>query len=137
MHAVDDRTQPVRPSTVFRLWITGYSQWRPTSWADTPPLATALEPVSQTTYSAEDAQLFLEGFNSQMLSDERELWVVAVPVTLRFEGDVRAGDEIRGSEVLGSQAGGGEYALPSDDAARLAAASQPDQGFSQSPHRSR
>jgi hypothetical protein len=132
MHAVDDRAQQIRPSAVFRLWITSYRQWRPTSWADRPPLAKALEPVSEAIYSAEDAQLFIEGFNSQMLSDERELWVVAVPVTLRYEGDLHPGDEIRGSEFQRS-----ECALSNDDAARLATATQPDQGFSQSPHRSR
>jgi len=113
-------------------WGDDLRQWRPMSWADRPPLATALEPVSDATYSAEDAQLFLEGFNSQMLRDERELWVVAVPVTLRYEGDLRPGDEIRGSEIRGS-----ECALSTDDARSLATTIQPDQGFSQSPHRSR
>ncbi len=136
MHAVDDRPQQIRPSAVFRLWITSYRQWRPECWSDRPPLATALEPVSDAIYSAEDAQLFLEGFNSQMLRDERELWVVAVPVTLRFEGDVRPGDEIRADRIL-AEIRSSECALSNDDAASLAAAIQPDQGFAQSPHRSR
>lgn len=102
MHALDDRppplaaTPPIGPAH-FRLWISGYGDWQPKSWSDTPPLSTALEPVSESTYSAADAQLFLQGFNSQMLRDQRRLWVVAVPVTLRFEGDLRPGDEIRGS----------------------------------------
>ncbi len=121
-------------------WGDDLRQWRPMCWADRPPLATALEPVSDAI-SAEDAQLFLEGFNSQMLRDERELWVVAVPVTLRYEGDLRPGDEIRNSEIRGETRGsetrGSECALSNDDARGLATTIQPDQGFSQSPHRSR
>lgn len=132
MQTVDDRAPPIPPPAAFRLWIAGYSGWCPTNWTDRPPLATALEPVSEATYSAEDARLFLEGFNSQMLRDARQLWVVAVPVALRFEGDLRPGDEIRGAQ----------YALPSDDVPGLDAVEpeavvQPDQGFSQSPQRSR
>lgn len=99
MHAAVDRAPPNRPAA-FRLWIAGYREWRPTTWSDRPPLATALEPVSEAIFSAEDAQLFLQGFNSQMLRDQRGLWVVAVPITLRFEGDLRPGDEIRGSECV-------------------------------------
>ncbi len=32
-----------------------------------------------------------------MLRDERELWAVAVPVVLRFEGDLRAGEQFQAS----------------------------------------
>jgi hypothetical protein len=74
------------------------------SWSDRPPLATAIEPLSEATYDAENAQLFLQGFNSQMLLSERGLWAVAVPVTLRFEGDLQPGDKICPSQCEGASA---------------------------------
>ena len=33
---------------------------------------------------------FLEGFNRTMLDRRARLWAVAVPVTLRYDGDLRA-----------------------------------------------
>lgn len=98
MDAATSRVPPPRPPALFRLWVAGYRDWHPMSWSDRPPLATAIEPLSEATYNAESAQLFLQGFNSQMLLSERGLWAVAVPVTLRFEGDLRPGDEICHSE---------------------------------------
>jgi hypothetical protein len=97
MHAAIDPTPLHVPPAVYRVWVTHYRDWHPASWLDVPPVAVAIEPVSDATFSAEDAELFLQGFNSQLLQDTRGLWAVAVPITLRFEGDLHPGEEIAAS----------------------------------------
>ena len=81
---------------LFRLWIATYGDWRPRQWNDTPPAAEALEPVDAAAYSAEEAAMFLEGFNSAMLASERPLWAVAVPITIRYDGDAQCGARVTG-----------------------------------------
>jgi hypothetical protein len=81
---------------MFRLWIATYDNWRPSRWNDAPPTAVALEPVEEALYSAAEAALFLEGFNSSMLEYEKPIWAVAVPVTVRFEGDASCGSSVQG-----------------------------------------
>ena len=82
--------------SAFRLWIARYDHWRPERWNDAPPQATALELIEDSSFSEEEARLFLEGFNSQMLVDGRPLWAVAVPVVLRYDGDPQPGEPISG-----------------------------------------
>jgi hypothetical protein len=94
--ATGPATVACQRSQLFRLWLATYTDWRPLHWHDVPPLATALELVADETYSAGDARVFVEGFNSEMLEMERQLWVVAIPVALRLEGDARPGDRVRG-----------------------------------------
>ncbi len=81
---------------LFRLWIATYENWRPLRWNDTPPRATALELVEDAAYSADEAALFLEGFNSAMLGHDRPIWAVAVPIAIRYEGDAQAGASVHG-----------------------------------------
>lgn len=81
---------------LFRLWIARYANWRPQGWSDTPPEATVLQPVDDAVYSAEEAAVFLQGFNSEILGHEPSLWAVAVPVTLVYQGDVQAGQIVQG-----------------------------------------
>jgi hypothetical protein len=40
--------------------------------------------------------MFLEGFNSCMLEYDQPIWAVAVPITVRYEGDAEAGMNVRG-----------------------------------------
>jgi hypothetical protein len=80
----------------FRLWIASYSDWLPTSWNQVPPRATAVEPVDQSLCSAEEAALFLQGFNGSMLAHHEPIWAVAVPITLCYEGDAVAGFPVQG-----------------------------------------
>jgi hypothetical protein len=82
---------------MFRLWIATYVDWRPSHWNQTPPQATAVEPVENALYSDDEAALFLEGFNqSMLLEDGPRIWAVAVPVTVRYDGDARPGRPVRG-----------------------------------------
>ncbi|MEX0675976.1 MAG: hypothetical protein WD063_02795 [Pirellulales bacterium] len=81
---------------LFRLWIAMYRDWRPERWNDSPPEATALELVEDAAYSAEEAALFLEGFNSAMLEHDRPIWAVAIPIAVHYEGDAAPGASVQG-----------------------------------------
>jgi hypothetical protein len=85
---------------MYRLWIATYSDWRPSEWNQVPPRATALEPVDDGLVSADEAALFLEGFNRSMLGEhDRPIWAVAVPHCRPLRrgcrgGPTRAGDHV-------------------------------------------
>ncbi len=133
---------------MFRLWMATYSDWRPTHWNQSPPRATALELVEDALYSADEAALFLEGFNSSMLGDARPIWAVAVPITVCYEGDARPGRPIDGhvfpldALAPGSHDREDDAGLPSPLARSMDVDSPPgvgnqSHGFGQSPQRSR
>jgi hypothetical protein len=81
---------------MFRLWIATYDNWTPARWNNAPPMAVALEPVEDALYSASEAAMFLEGFNESMLECDKPIWAIAIPVTLRLEGDAHCGMHVRG-----------------------------------------
>jgi hypothetical protein len=133
---------------MFRLWITTYANWRPAQWSDSPPTAIALEAVENALYSADEAALFLEGFNSAMLENSEPIWAVAVPVTVRYEGDAQPGMPVRGYVFACDRPALAAADLPSDppaaggDPAQINVTADPLQadhfhGFGQSPQRSR
>lgn len=108
-----DRTTPGCRGPMFRLWIASYKDWRPTHWSQTPPQAIAIEPVEEMLYSEDEAALFVEGFNTSVLADDRAIWAVAVPITIRYEGDAVAGAPIVGHAFARESAKsvtGGEHA---------------------------
>ena len=77
MHSLDSPAE----GGLFRLWITTYADdWHPGRWNDPPPQATAVELVADTTYSAAEARLFVEGFNSQIATSDKPLWVRRLPL---------------------------------------------------------
>ncbi len=79
-------------------WSGDLSDWRPSAWNQAPPRATALEPVDDGLVSADEAALFLEGFNRSMLGEcDRPIWAVAVPITVRYEGDAEVGESVQGT----------------------------------------
>ena len=89
---------------LFRVWIATYENWRPSRWNESPPAAVALEPVEEGLYSAAEAALFLEGFNSSMLDYNKPIWAVAVPISVRFEGDAVCGRPVTGYAFTGDEA---------------------------------
>ena len=86
----------------FRLWIASCADWRPSSWNDVPPRATAIEIVEDALYSATEAALFLRGFNGCMLADDQSIWAVAVPVAIRYDGDASPGMAVKGHAFASS-----------------------------------
>jgi hypothetical protein len=117
---------------MLRLWIVTYADWRPTRWNEPPPSATAVELVEDALYSADEAALFLEGFNESMLEHRQPIWAVALPITIRYDGDAQAGMSVRGYAFADVMAKG----VVTDT---LRDPFEPDhfQGFGQSPQRSR
>lgn len=87
------------PRLLFRIWVVRYDRWQPAAWNDLPPRAVAVEAAEATPFSAAEAARFLEGFNGTMLARPTRLWAVAVPVTIRYEGDLRAGQIVRRSSA--------------------------------------
>lgn len=98
---------------MFRVWIATYTDWHPCEWSQLPPSAIALEPVDDALYSAGEAALFLEGFNGSMLSGDRPIWAVAVPITISYEGDAQAGMPVHGCALGGEQTADGAPAAES------------------------
>jgi hypothetical protein len=132
----------------YRLWITAYTDWHPVHWSDSPPLATALEAVDESLYTADEASLFVQGFNLAMLEKNDPIWAVAVAVTVRYEGDAQEGMPVRG-HAFGpdrSTPAADEFSSPphvaDSDPPPIGLSSEPYerdqvQGFGQSPQRSR
>lgn len=83
------------PRLLFRIWVVRYEQWRPGAWDELPPRAVAVEAAESAPLSANEAARFIEGFNGTMLLRRCQLWAVAVPVSIRYEGDLRAGQTVR------------------------------------------
>ena len=78
----------------FRVWIAGYDHWQPRDYRDIPPAAVAMEPAEEGTMSQSQAAVYVEAFNRAALGRRRKIWAIALPVTLRYEGDPRPGQRI-------------------------------------------
>jgi hypothetical protein len=83
---------------LYRIWVVRYEHWRPAAWSELPPKAVAVETAEDAPLSEGEAARFLEGFNGTMLTRRAQLWAVAVPVTLRYEGDLCAGQVVSRSK---------------------------------------
>lgn len=108
-----------RDQPLYRLWIASCSAWHPSHWNEVPSRATAVEPVEDGLYSADEAAMFLEGFNGSMLCDTSpEIWAVAVPVVIRYDGDARAGESIQGFAFASARVDAGQGEAGANTAAR-------------------
>lgn len=130
------------PPSMYRVWIVQFRNWRPEQWDAVPPRFTVLEPGVADHLSPEAAAHWLQGFNADMLSAGKNLWAVAVAVQLRYEGDLVAGQTVGEDGPLaghGSQRGQsvGEPMDLNRASAVQGGLLQADQGFCQSPQRSR
>ena len=117
-------------------WGDDLSDWRPSRWNQAPPQATALELVEDRLYGAREAALFVEGFNRAVIDGDRSVWAVAVPITVRYLGDVEPGMSVVGyvfAESLAGEVGAGEIGAESPGSGQ----GDHFQGFGQSPQRSR
>ena len=77
----------------YRVWIVSCEGWRPQSVSDVPAHAVAVEPAEETPMSAEEAGIYVESFNATALAEPSGHWAVAVPLQVRYEGDLAAGEE--------------------------------------------
>ena len=78
----------------FRVWIAAYDRWQPTDFGDVPTAAVAIEPAEDGTMSKSQADAYVEAFNRAALGGRRKIWAVALPVTVRYQGDPRPGEKI-------------------------------------------
>lgn len=79
----------------YRVWIVTCEGWQPQSASDVPPQAIPLEPAEEGLMTAEEAGAYLEGFNQTALEEQTGHWAVAVPVRMRYEGDLMTGEEVQ------------------------------------------
>ncbi|MEN6450359.1 MAG: hypothetical protein ABFC96_07710 [Thermoguttaceae bacterium] len=77
-----------------RVWIVRYEGPRPNGWHASPPDAVAVEPAERRTMSVQQANRYVEAFNRGTAAGGRKVWAVALPVTVRYEGEPRPGEPI-------------------------------------------
>ena len=80
----------------YRVWIVRYEGVRPAGWHEVPPGAVAVAPAERGAMSARRARHYVEAFNRAALGGCGKVWAVAVPVTVRYEGDPRPGGGLAG-----------------------------------------
>ena len=78
-----------------RVWIVRYGEAAPTGWHDVPPGAVAIEPAERHAMTASRAKRYVEAFNRAALARGRKVWAVALPVTIRYDGDPQPGELLR------------------------------------------
>jgi hypothetical protein len=78
----------------FRVWIVAYEGPRPADWRAAPGQAVAVEPAETGTMSARQAGLYVEAFNRSAAASQPPRWAVALPVTIRYEGDPQPGQPL-------------------------------------------
>ena len=69
-----------------------YEGWRPGGLGDVPAGAVAIEPAERQTMTARQAQRYVEAFNRAVENSPRKIWAVALPVTIRYDGDPQPGE---------------------------------------------
>ena len=79
-----------------RVWIVRYGESVPRGWHDVPPGAVAIEPAEGHAMTPRQARRYVEAFNRAALGGTQKVWAVALPVTVRYEGDARPGERLCG-----------------------------------------
>jgi hypothetical protein len=83
----------------YRVWIAAYEDWQPRHCRDVPPESVALEPAEEGTMSAQQAARYVGAFNQAALARRRRVWALALPVTVRYQGEPRSGQRLRAEQV--------------------------------------
>ena len=76
---------------LYRVWIARTEDWQPRHWTEIPPAAWALRPAEEGVMSAVQASCYLSGFNGQLLGNPKNVWAIAVPVRVSYQGDMEPG----------------------------------------------
>ncbi len=82
------------PRKAFRVWITASGDWQANDPHDIPSDATAIEPAEEGVFSACRAARYVAAFNRTALARRLRVWAVALPVVVRYEGDLEAGQRL-------------------------------------------
>jgi len=78
----------------YRIWLCAFTDWEPRDSSDVPPSATAVEPAENGTMPADQAARYVQSFNTRMMAVGRRLWAVAIPVSLRYQGEPSPGQRL-------------------------------------------
>ena len=78
----------------YRIWLCAFMDWEPRDSSDVPPSATAVEPAENGTMSADQAARYVQSFNTRMMAVGRRLWAVAIPVSIRYQGEPSPGKRV-------------------------------------------
>jgi hypothetical protein len=90
--AFREQTEGIR----CRVWIVRYDGTPPAASLDVPAGAVAVEPAEGLPMTVGRARRYVEAFNRAALRGRQKVWAVLVPVTIRYEGDVRPGERLCG-----------------------------------------
>jgi hypothetical protein len=77
-----------------RVWIVRYAGRRPNGWCELPTGAVAVEPAERGTMTARRARQYVEAFNRAAEGGREQVWAVALPVSIRYQGDPQPGQAI-------------------------------------------
>jgi len=81
-------------ATEFRVWLVACGNCQPKHACDIPPEATIIEPAEEGVLSASYAVRYVETFNRHAAARGLRVRAIAVPVAVRYEGDLRAGQKL-------------------------------------------
>jgi hypothetical protein len=76
------------------VWIVRYDGLPPANWQDVPAGAITVEPAEDGAMTVRRASRYVESFNRAALGVRRKLWAVAVPVSIRYDGDPQPGEPL-------------------------------------------
>jgi hypothetical protein len=80
--------------TRYRVWIVRYEGPPPADWHNVPSGAVTVEPAEEGTMTRRQAHRYVAAFNRAAVGARRELWAAAVPVTIRYDGDLQPGEMV-------------------------------------------
>ena len=82
--------------TRYRVWIVRYKGDPPPALGGIPASAFAVAPAERGTMTVRNARRYVEAFNRAALRGTGKVWAVALPVTVRYQGEPRPGEAIAG-----------------------------------------
>jgi hypothetical protein len=81
-------------ATGFRVWLVACGNCQPRRAHGIPPETTIIEPAEEGVLSAPHAARYVETFNRAAAAQRLRVRAIAVPVAVRYEGDLRAGQKL-------------------------------------------
>ena len=88
------KNSPHNRPVQYRVWIIAFRHQRSRNPRGVPPQAVAKEPAEQGVMSAPQAAKYVRAFNRAAMAGKRELRAVALPVTVRYDGEPRPGQTL-------------------------------------------
>jgi hypothetical protein len=81
----------IQSNRQYRVWLVRSGRGSFGRLGAAPRRFVAVEPAEEGLMSASQASEYVAAYNAAALVGESGLWAIAVPVTIRYEGDLRPG----------------------------------------------